>query len=182
MFRVLFLIFILMSSFVFAQTDNAARVSINEAVKIVEFETATNGRVKMLMDAFYVELNNNPSATGYIITYGTPKEVAKREKQIRDSISFRKYDPIRMVFVNGGYRSVIKTELWLVPYGAQSPQINGDSKTKTTITTVKPYRFESIGKQTTERFFKYIFSEMFIKLSENNNLESYVVIYSDDEN
>jgi len=122
MFRVLFLILIVMSSVAFAQTEENNKPSETpKATKFDEFEKATNGNVKMRMDAFFTELENNPAAQGYIINYGTDKEVAKREKQLRNSIIFRRYDASRITFVRGGYREVIKTDLWLVPPGAELP-------------------------------------------------------------
>ncbi len=92
-------------------------------ILVDEFGKATNGNVKMRVDAFFVEMNKNPSATAYIITYGTPKQVAKREKQIRDSITFRRYDSTRITFVNGGnLGNGEKTLFFLVPFGAESPE------------------------------------------------------------
>ena len=122
MLRVLFLILIVMSSVAFAQTqENTEPQKTPKAIKFDEFEKATNGNVKMIMDTFYVELSNNPAAQGYIINYGTAKEVAKREKQLRNSIVFRRYDASRITFVRGGSREVIKTDLWLVPPDAEPP-------------------------------------------------------------
>ena len=92
-----------------------------QARKMDEIQKATNGYVKMKMDNFYLELSNDPNATGYIINYGTAREIARREKQIRVSITFRKYDIQRITFVRGGYRQIIKTDLWIVPPGAQPP-------------------------------------------------------------
>ena len=120
--RILFLILIVMSSVAFAQTEeNTEPQETPKAIKFDEFEKATNGYVKMKMDAFFVELSNNPAAQGYIINYGTDREIAKREKQIRNSITFRRYDVSRITLVRGGNREVIKTDLWLVPPGAESP-------------------------------------------------------------
>ena len=111
-----------MSSAVFAQTEeNTQPQETPKAIKLDEFEKATNGYVKMIMDTFYVELNNNPAAQGYIINYGTAREIIKREKQIKVSIAFRKFDASRITFVRGGYLKVIKTDLWLVPPGAEPP-------------------------------------------------------------
>ncbi|HMS40748.1 MAG TPA: hypothetical protein PKE69_11010 [Pyrinomonadaceae bacterium] len=79
--------------------------------------------IKIRVDNFYIELNNNPSATGYIITYGTPKEIARREQIIKAAIKFRKYDPSRVVFVNGGNTGEgTITKFWIVPAGATAPQ------------------------------------------------------------
>ena len=120
--RILFLILIVMSSVAFAQTEeNTEPQETPKAIKFDEFEKASNGYVKMKMDAFFVELSNNPAAQGYIINYGTDREIAKREKQIRNSITFRRYDVSRITLVRGGNREVIKTDLWLVPPGAESP-------------------------------------------------------------
>ena len=120
--RILFLILIVMSSVAFAQTEeNTEPQETPKAIKFDEFEKATTGYVKMKMDVFFVELRNNPAAQGYIINYGTDREIAKREKQIRNSITFRRYDASRITLVRGGNREVIKTDLWLVPPGAESP-------------------------------------------------------------
>lgn len=79
--------------------------------------------IKARVDNYYLELNNNPSATGYIITYGTPKEIARRKQIIEAAIKFRKYDASRVVFVNGGNTGVgTVTKFWVVPAGATAPQ------------------------------------------------------------
>ena len=122
MCRILFLILIVTSSVAFAQTEeNTGLRETPKAIKFDEFEKATNGFVKWRMDAFFVELSNNPAAQGYIINYGTNKEVAKREKQVRNSIAFRRYHTLRITFVRGENQEVIKTELWLVPPGTEAP-------------------------------------------------------------
>jgi hypothetical protein len=117
MLRVLFLVLMLMSSVAFAQTDEKPK-----AIKFDEFETATNGFVKMKLDAFYAELGNNPNSQGYIINYGINKEIALRERQIRDSIIWRKNDVSRVSIVRGGFWKNVKTEFWVVPPGADHPR------------------------------------------------------------
>ena len=78
--------------------------------------------IKARVDAFYIELNNNPSASGYIINYGTDKEIARREAQIRKAIAFRKYDSSRITMVRGGNTGVgAVSKFWLVPAGAENP-------------------------------------------------------------
>lgn len=95
---------------------------LQEARKIDEFEEATNGNVKMRFDSFMVELQNDPNAQGYIINYGSAKEIAKRERQIRNAIAFRKFDATRITLVNGGEsEGSIKTQFWIVPAGATPP-------------------------------------------------------------
>lgn len=78
--------------------------------------------IKARVDNFYIQLNNDPNSTGYIITYGTTREIQRREKLIRDAIKFRKYDPSRVVFVQGGNTGEgTVTRFWLVPAGARPP-------------------------------------------------------------
>jgi hypothetical protein len=123
MIKILFLLLVVMSSAAFAQTEDSPK-----AVKFDEFETAANGYVKWRMDSFYVELNNNPASQGYIINYGTDREIIIREKQIRVSIQWRKFDATRITFVQGGLRETVKTELWRVPPGAENPQPISDAE------------------------------------------------------
>lgn len=91
--------------------------------KVDEFGPAVNDAVKARVENFYAQyLNQDPSARGYIINYGTPKEVAKREKQITDAIRFLKLDRSRVSIVNGGNRgNGIETTFWVVPSGAENP-------------------------------------------------------------
>src|SRR5687768_6528451 len=123
MLRVLFFLLIVMSSVALAQTEEPPK-----AVKVDEFERAANGYVKMKMDYFYTELSNNPASQGFIINYGTEREIAIREKQIRVSINWRKFDASRMTFVRGGFREEVKSELWMVPPGAENPRPDSNAE------------------------------------------------------
>lgn len=95
-----------------------------KALKSAEFTAATNGYIKMQMDAFFVELSNDPAAQAVVINYGTEREILIREKQIKDAIKIRRYDETRMTFVRGGFWKNVKTELWLVPPGADLPEVS----------------------------------------------------------
>ncbi len=89
-----------------------------------EFGPIPNDEVKARIQNLYVELGNNPGAQGYIINYGTDREVARREKQIRDAITFLNLDASRVTMVNGGANPRGKgvwTKVWIVPAGADNP-------------------------------------------------------------
>ena len=86
-----------------------------------EFGPLANDEVRARLDAYFVELQNDPSAQGYIINYGPARQVAAREKLIRNHIAFRKFDASRIVIVNGGTADEINTKLWVVPQGADAP-------------------------------------------------------------
>ena len=94
-----------------------------EPIPVDDFGKKSDDEVKAIIDNFYIQLNNNPSAQGYIINYGTPAQIKKRRAQIMKAINFRKYDVGRVTFVdgpdNGGGES---TKLYLVPAGAENPR------------------------------------------------------------
>ncbi|HQU85574.1 MAG TPA: hypothetical protein PKY59_20740 [Pyrinomonadaceae bacterium] len=119
MLKSLILILFIFCSLCFAQTETSPPKPV--AQKIDEFGTNFDGEVKMRMDNFQIALANDPSAIGYIINYGLPKEIAKRRKQLWKSIYFRKYDPQRITYIDGGFSPKINTEFWLVPSGAEPP-------------------------------------------------------------
>lgn len=107
----------------FSETATIAPEEVQpEPRQVDEFGQLPNDEVKARVDNFYIELNNNPSAQGYIINYGTTKQIAAREKQIRDAIKFRNYDASRITFVRGGETGGdVRTVFWVVPAGATPP-------------------------------------------------------------
>lgn len=93
------------------------------APMVDEFGKATDDEVKARVDNFYIQLNNNPAAQGYIINYGTPAEIKKRRAQIMKAINFRKYDASRVTFVDGPDNGTgVNTKFYVVPAGADTPQ------------------------------------------------------------
>jgi len=87
-----------------------------------EFGKQKDDEVKARVDNFYIQLNNDPTATGYIINYGTPAQMRHRRAQIMKAINFRKYDANRVVFVDGGDNGQGEyTKLWVKPAGADAP-------------------------------------------------------------
>ncbi len=92
------------------------------AVQFDEFGVIPPDEIKARLDAFFIELNNNPTDQGVIINYGTDKQIAQREAQLRKAIAFRKYDASRVTFVRGGDKGTgIRTVFWRVPPGADQP-------------------------------------------------------------
>ncbi len=77
----------------------------------------------------FVELDNNPNAQGYIINYGTDKEIINRERQIKKAISSLKLDANRLTTVRGGENPLgagAWTKVWIVPPGAEFPSPDYD--------------------------------------------------------
>ncbi len=78
----------------------------------------------MRLDNFLITLQNDPNSTGYVINYGSKREVSRREKLFRTHFRDRNFQTDRIVFVNGGIEKRIRTRLWIVPAGADPSEIN----------------------------------------------------------
>jgi hypothetical protein len=81
----------------------------------------------MIMDSFFNDLQNEPTAKGYIVFYGSARAVATKERQTRSYMRLRSMNPSRIVFVNGGVAQMLNMEFWIVPAGADSDLIWSDS-------------------------------------------------------
>ena len=103
--------------------SETAPVQARQTSSVVEeFGKAPNDDVKARVDNFYIQLNNNPNAQGYIINYGTPAEIKARKAQIDKAIAFRKYDRSRLVWVDGPNNGTgISTKFIIVPAEADKP-------------------------------------------------------------
>jgi len=89
---------------------------------IDEYGKLSNDDVKARMDGFYTQLNNDPTAHGYIIISGTPAQIRAARTQITKAIAFRKYDPSRVTIVEGPPAGdEVHVKLYLVPAGAENP-------------------------------------------------------------
>lgn len=91
-----------------------------EPIDVDDFGKEPNDQIRGRLDTFFTQLQNNPSAQGYIIDYGTDRDVAAREKLIRGHIAFRNQDASRFTFVRGE-GTEIRTHLFIVPSGATPP-------------------------------------------------------------
>jgi hypothetical protein len=86
------------------------------------FGKLSNDDVKARVQTFYATLANDPTAQGYIIIYGTPKEIAARRLQITKAINFLKLDPSRVTIVEGGDKGTgPETHFYTVPPGVTPP-------------------------------------------------------------
>ncbi|MEP6847962.1 MAG: hypothetical protein ABI999_03835 [Acidobacteriota bacterium] len=113
------------------QAEDDMPVSANPqpkvAIKIDEFGKAGDCDLGARIDNLFTQLNNNPDATGYIITYSgkdflpSDYERSPMRERIVKGMAFRKYDTSRIVFVDGGFRETVSTELFLVPPGVVAP-------------------------------------------------------------
>jgi hypothetical protein len=92
-----------------------------QPTKFAEFGKMSQAGVKEKMDGFLVELAKDQSAQGYIINSGSPKQISARRMQIMHSITFLKFDSLRITFVDGFPEKTMRTVMWIVPPGAAPP-------------------------------------------------------------
>ena len=166
MWRVLFLILVLTSSTAFPQ----ARESKPQASNVDAFGPAANGDIKARLDAFFVELMNDPTAQGHIITYGPNRQVAARERLIKNQIYFRRFDSQKITFVTGGFSKEIKTEFWVVPQGAEPPKLAPAAKI-----------FAEIGRATNQKF-KKLFEKFYNAPEMESTATAYIINYGNTSN
>lgn len=103
-------------------SETAGVAGVETPVLVDEFGALPNDDIRGRLDLFFAELSNNPNNQGYIINYGTPAQVAARERLIRNHITFRGFDASRITLVNGGDTGAgASTKLYRVPPGADNP-------------------------------------------------------------
>ena len=105
---------------VFACTISAQSEQKPKAYVFAEFTTATDSNIAFIMKPFYSVLRNE-NAQGYIIVYGSPRGIKNRRAAIMKGMTWRVYDPSRITFVDGPAEKLTRTEMWIVPTGAENP-------------------------------------------------------------
>lgn len=78
---------------------------------------------KARLDNYAIQLQNDPSASGTIIVYGTCNgEAQQRGDRAKDYlVNTRGIEAGRITVVDGGCRSDLTVQLWIVPSGATAP-------------------------------------------------------------
>ncbi len=86
---------------------------------------------KARLDNYAIQLQNEPGSQGYIIAYGNCAGAAQaRADRAKDYlVNTRGIDAGRLVTIDGGCRSDLTVELWVVPTGATAPAASTDTIT-----------------------------------------------------
>lgn len=105
-------------------SETGSVANLPEPQLIDEIGPATDDDIKARLDALRIALGNNPTAQGYIINYGSDREVARRERQLQKAITFLGIDRSRVTIVRGGPTTNgerVWTKVYIVPSGADNP-------------------------------------------------------------
>jgi len=121
-----------------------------EARKIDEYGNIRFNDEKARLDNFAIELQNDPTAQGYIIAYGGRRgragEAQRRADRAKDYlVNTRGIDASRIVTVDGGFREDLTVELWIVPSGATAPQATA-TVDPSEVQTITPRRRRRRGR------------------------------------
>lgn len=155
----LFLIIALTSSIAFAQTLINSKPT---AEKIDELGRATSEDIDLRLDTLVILLQKEPNALGYVITYGSEREIAWRERIIKDHLYLRNFDISRIILVKGGFIKEVKSEFWFVPEGAEPPNLSRDEKAD----LPKAAMFEKFGPVSNGEL-RYYTDKFFLELANN---------------
>jgi hypothetical protein len=96
--------------------------------KFDQFPDIARNDEKARLDNFTIGLQNDPSATGYVIIYpgrsDRPGAADKRATRISDyMVNSRGLDARRIVTLVGSQRDELRIELWIRPHGAPAPSL-----------------------------------------------------------
>jgi hypothetical protein len=97
--------------------------NIQVARKFDEYGNIRFNDEKARLDNYAIQLQNEPTAAGVIIAYGScDGEGMTRGNRAKDYlVNTRGIDAGRITVVDGGCRSELHVELWIVPSGAAAP-------------------------------------------------------------
>lgn len=148
------------------------------ATKLDEFGSTNECDAGARLDNLFANLQNNPSASGYIIIYQAKNvlpadyKISSRERFIRNQIVFRNQDASRIIIVRGGFREALATELWLVPNGVEPPMPT-DTVATPTMPRDKTFLYDSNILTSDESYGsldEFILPSVKAKIEEENNI------------
>ena len=110
-----------------ASCSTSPGCSLRSARKIDEYGDLSLGDEQARLDNFAVELQNDPTAQGYVMAYGGRRgragEAQARADRARDYlVKTHAVDSARVVVIDGGHREELTVELFIVPAGVTPPE------------------------------------------------------------
>ncbi|HSK63768.1 MAG TPA: hypothetical protein VK893_08010 [Pyrinomonadaceae bacterium] len=102
------------------------RVPDRQPVKFDEYGNIRFNDEKARLDNYAIQLQNDPTATGTIIVFGScAGEGQQRGDRAKDYlVNTRGIEAGRITVIDGGCRSDLTVQLWIVPQGAPAPEVD----------------------------------------------------------
>ncbi|HUS12230.1 MAG TPA: hypothetical protein VMZ30_17320 [Pyrinomonadaceae bacterium] len=112
-----------------ASCTASIKAPVAPAVKFDEYGNIKFNDEKARLDNYAIQLQNQPGSQGYIVAYGScAGEAEARANRAKDYlVNTRGVDASRLMTVDGGCRSDLTVELWVVPTGATPPAASTDN-------------------------------------------------------
>jgi len=109
-----------------ASCTTSIRTPPVEARKFDEYGNIRFNDEKARLDNYAIQLQNEPTATGTIIVYGScTGEGQQRGDRAKDYlVNTRGIEAGRITVVDGGCRSELTVQLWIVPSGSAAPTVD----------------------------------------------------------
>jgi hypothetical protein len=118
-------------------------------VKFDEYGNIRFNDEKARLDNYAIQLQNQTGSQGYIIAYGTcgGQGQARAERAKGYLVNTRGIEAGRIVTIDGGCRSDLSVELWVVPTGATPPAASTDNIISPCPDCKKPRRRSRRGRE-----------------------------------
>jgi hypothetical protein len=112
-----------------ASCSTSVKTPPQPPVKFDEYGNIKFNDEKARLDNYAIQLQNQPGSQGYIIAYGSCEgEAQARADRAKDYlVNTRGIDAGRLVTIDGGCRSDLLVQLWVVPTGATAPAASTDN-------------------------------------------------------
>ena len=109
-----------------ASCTTSVKVAPPPAVKFDEYGNIRFNDEKARLDNYAIQLQNQPGSTATIIVYGScAGEAQQRGDRAKDYlVNTRGIEAGRITVVDGGCRSDLTVQLWIVPSGAPAPTVD----------------------------------------------------------
>jgi hypothetical protein len=180
--RLVFLLLVLMSSNIFAQTQSQTSEQNNkpQTYKFDEYGKITRKKLEIRLRKFFSEIVESCSrgitescATGNIVIYApNERRINQREQELRwffrlHSVGgfFDRFDITRITLIRPIRAEVDKTEFWIIPKGAEPPQFK-----------LKAYKFDEYQSSTTAQLKRKLRS--FLRQMLSTDAKGYIVVYA----
>ena len=133
MFRVLFLIVVLLSSAAFSLFSKPVSTKpkpfspVPKPTSLMTLDLIGKSSEKDLIARFSVlgdKLKKEADVIAFIITRGTKSQLKKRERQIRKALAIHKIDSERVKLISTEDSDDFRTEIYLIPGGVKPPSFS----------------------------------------------------------